>query len=94
VNLVTAAPPPLDATLGLTMRTVRRMGAEVVEVSPASAAARLGIREADVITAIGNIRAPTAQQVEAAFAAAPVNRPLLVAIARGNRHHVVALEKK
>jgi hypothetical protein len=94
VNLVTAAPPPLDAALGLTMRTVRRVGAEVVEVSPASAAARLGIREADVITAIGNIRAPTAQQVEAAFAAAPVNRPLLVAIARGNRHHVVALEKK
>jgi hypothetical protein len=65
-----------------------------VRRAPASAAARLGIREGDVITAIGNIRAPTAQQVEAAFAAAPVNRPLLVAIARGNRHRVVALEKK
>jgi S1-C subfamily serine protease len=94
VSLVTAASPPFDAALGLTMRTVRRVGADVSEVSPGSAAARAGIREGDVITAVGNIRAPTAQQVETAFAAAPANRPLLVAIARGNRHHVVALEKK
>lgn len=94
VALVTEAPPSRNLTLGLKMRTVRRIGAEVLAVVDASAAARAGIRDGDVITAVDNIRAPTAQQVERAFEGSAAGRFLLVAIARGNRHHIVALKKE
>jgi hypothetical protein len=94
VSIVAAAQPVPDAmTLGLTMRTVRPIGAEVVQVADGSAAARAGIREGDVITAIGDIKAPTAQQVGRAFDAAPSDRAVLVAISRGTLHRVLALEK-
>lgn len=95
VSLTAAArPTPADPSrLGLTMRTVSRIGAEIVQVADGSAAARAGIREGDVITAIGDIRAPTAQQVTSAFAAAPNDRALLVAITRGDLHRVLAIEK-
>jgi S1-C subfamily serine protease len=94
VTLVTAAPPALEATLGLRMRTVRRRGAEVLEVANSSAAARAGFREGDLIVAAGEIQAPTAAQVETSFAELPSGRSLLVAVARGNRHHILALEKR
>ena len=94
VPLVTGAPPSRNLTLGLKMRTVRRLGAEVLEVVDASAAARAGIRDGDVITAVDDIRAPTAQQVDRAFEGSATGRFLLMAIARGNRHHIVALKKE
>lgn len=85
-----AAPP----ALGLTLRTIRRVGAEVLEVDEGSSGARAGIEEGDVITAISDVQAPTAQQVTGTFETASVDRPVLVAITRGTRHRVVALEKK
>lgn len=92
VPVVTAAPPPFDTTLGLKMRTVRASGVEVLQVTYGSAAARAGIRTGDMITAVGDVQAPTVQQVERAFDAATGGH-LLVAIARGNRHQVIALKK-
>jgi S1-C subfamily serine protease len=65
----------------------------VLQVSYGSAAARAGIRTGDMITAIGDVQAPTAQQVERAFDASAAGGRLLVAIARGNRHHIIALER-
>ena len=82
------------ATLGVTMRTIRGAGAEVLDVDDGSSAARAGIEPGDLITAIGIVRAPTAQQVTRAFEAAPVDGAVLVAITRGARHRVLALEKK
>jgi S1-C subfamily serine protease len=76
------------------MRTVRRRGAEVLEVANSSAAARAGFREGDLIVAAGEIQAPAAAQVETSFAELPSGRSLLVAVARGNRHHILALEKR
>lgn len=94
---LTAVPQPAPAgpvTLGLTMRTLTRIGAEVVRIADGSAGARAGIREGDVITAIGEIRTPTASQVARAYDTAPDDRPVLVAITRGDAHRVLALEKK
>ena len=97
VSLTSAARPaqePPPATLGLTLRTLRRTGAEVTQVDDGSLAARAGLRAGDVITAIGDVRAPTAAQVTSAFESAPVDSVLLVAITRGNLHRVLALERK
>jgi hypothetical protein len=96
VPLMAASGPPAaePASLGLAMRTVRGTGADVLEVTDGSPAARAGIREGDLITAIGEIRTPTAQQVTRSFDAAPGDRALLVAITRGTVHRILALEKK
>jgi hypothetical protein len=95
VSLTATTRPPAkeSSTLGLTLRTVRRIGVDVVRVAAESSAARAGIREGDLITAIGDIRAPTAGQVTTAFDAAPADRALLVAITRGSAHRILALEK-
>ena len=93
---VTAAAPPRRTTplpLGLTLRTVPRVGAEVLQVAARSAGAHAGILAGDVIVAIGGIQTPTAAQVARAFAASRENRPLVAAITRGDLHRVVALEK-
>jgi S1-C subfamily serine protease len=94
VTIIGAAPPApsVRQPLGLTLRTVARLGAEVVEVASQSAAARAGILAGDVIVAIGDIQRPTAVQVTRAFAGSP-DRSLLAVIARGDTHRVVALTK-
>jgi hypothetical protein len=93
---VTAAPiaqAPVPRLLGLTLRTVRRVGAEVVQVDPGSVAFRAGIERGDVITVFGDVEAPTAAQVARAFAAAAEGTPLLVALTRDDTHRVLALER-
>lgn len=80
--------------LGLTLRTFDRVGARVVGVADGSVGARAGVREGDVITAIGEHHAPTAAQISRAFAAAPANQSILVAISRGPSRHVLALQKE
>ena len=63
------APQPVEhPPVGLTLRTIPRIGVEVVRVLPGSIAARAGIREADVVTHLGDIAAPTAVDVTRAFA--------------------------
>jgi PDZ domain len=80
--------------LGLTMRTVRGIGAEVVAVERASMAERAGLRAGDLITTAGAVHAPTAAQVTRAVAAAADGRAVLVAIDRGGAHDVTALVKR
>lgn len=94
---ITAAlrlPAPEGLPLGLTLRTVRRVGAEVLQVQPGSAAARAGIEVGDVITVVGDARLPPASRVLQTFARAATDRPLVVALTRGNSHHVVTLRKR
>jgi S1-C subfamily serine protease len=91
---VAARPKPGGpVALGLRLRTIRGIGAQILEVADGSAAAHAGLREGDVITAIGDIHTPAASQVTEAFADAPGDRPLLAAITRGKRHVVLAIEK-
>jgi hypothetical protein len=79
--------------LGLTLRSVPGVGAEVVRVEPRSSSDRAGVRAADVIVKAGAIDAPAPSQVRRLFADADP-RPLLVAFTRGDEHHVVALRKR
>jgi len=93
VSAFPEAVPPADRPLGLTMRAVRRVGVEVLRVQPESAAARAGIEAGDILTVIGELDAPTPSQVSQAFAAAAAGQPVLVAMTRGEAHHVLTLEK-
>ncbi len=85
-----AGPQPL---LGLTMRTLPRVGVEVLGVAPASVAAMSGIEPGDVITIIGEQQAPTPQDVRRLFMSASDDRGVLMAVTRGSSHHVLVLRK-
>ena len=96
--MLTAVAPivaaPQAQPLGLTMRSVPRVGVEVSDVAQESAAAAAGILPGDVITVFGDRKAPTPAEVRARFAAAPADRPVLVAVTRGAAHHVLTIEKR
>ncbi len=85
--------PTEPRPLGLTMRTIQRVGVEVLGVAPASAAALARIEPGDVITVIGDRQAPTPEEVRRAFAATSDDRSVLVAVTRGASHHVLVLKK-
>lgn len=80
-------------TLGLTMRRAPEIGAEIVRIDRASVADRAGLQPGDVITLVGDVRAPTPAQVTRAFASAREGQSILVAVTRGDTHHVMILEK-
>jgi hypothetical protein len=94
IAAVAAAAEPSELALGLSLRTLGRVGSEVVRVQPRSAAARAGIERGDVITLIGRQQTPSPPQVSRAFAAIPPGASILVAITRGDLRQVVALEKR
>jgi hypothetical protein len=87
-------PPPAPGSLGLTLRSIPRVGAAVVAVAPGSVAERAGLRSGDTITLAGPHRAPTPAEITSAFAAATPDRPLLTAVTRGSEHRVLALEPR
>ena len=79
--------------LGLRLRSVRSIGAEVLSVQPDSRAARAALREGDAITFAAGQSSPTAAQVMRAWTELPAGGSLLVAITRGGEHSVVAISK-
>ena len=94
--LLVATPPVTRAAsslLGLTMRQIARVGAEVVRVDRGSIAEVAGIEAGDVITAIGDIATPTPSRVRSTFASTPRGGLLLVALTRGPVHRVLALQR-
>jgi hypothetical protein len=93
VPVVASAAPANDpASLGLTLRSLPGIGAEVVRVDPGSAGDRSGLLAGDVISQADTTDAPTPAQVRQAFAS-PRERPLFIAFTRGTTHQVTALEK-
>jgi S1-C subfamily serine protease len=85
--------PARGDTLGLTLRTLPKIGSEVVEVQAGSRADRAGIREGDVITVVSGRPSPTRADVLRAFAALPDGGSSLVALTRGAAHHVTVVQK-
>jgi hypothetical protein len=96
-ELLVVAATPADGTpssmLGLTMRPVAGVGAAIVRVDPGSAAEAAGVEAGDVITTIGDTLAPSAEQVETAFASTRHGALLILAVTRGAAHRVVALQR-
>jgi S1-C subfamily serine protease len=96
VAVLNATPAPSlsdTESLGLTMRALPGVGAEVVQVVPTAAAGRSGLEAGDVITRIGETAAPTPAQVRAAFAADSEGRGSLLALTRGTTHRVAVLQR-
>jgi hypothetical protein len=85
--------PARGDTLGLTLRTIPKIGSEVVAVLPGSRADRAGIREGDVITVVSGRPSPTRADVQRAFASLPDGGSSLVALTRGTDHHVTVVQK-
>jgi hypothetical protein len=93
VSLVAAAGATNDsASLGLTLRTVPGVGAEVIRVERGSSGERGGLRSGDLITRADGTDAPSPAQLQRAFASAR-ERALIVAFTRGTSRQVTALEK-
>ena len=81
------------AFLGLGMRRVARVGTEVTRVVRGSASEAAGIAAGDLITAIGDIRAPTPAEISSAFEAIDSGGLLIVAVTRDGAHRVIALQR-
>jgi hypothetical protein len=93
VPFAASAEPADDRALGLQLRSVRSIGAEVISVQPESRAARAALREGDAITFAAGQQSPTAAQVMRAWAALPPGGSLLLAVTRGNEQSVIAILK-
>jgi hypothetical protein len=96
VRLTAGRPPapPAQLPLGLSLRSIAGVGAEVLRVDPESAAARATLRAGDIVTIAGDVQGPTAAQLTRLFAAAPEATPVILVVQRGETHHVLALGKK
>ncbi|HEY7790196.1 MAG TPA: PDZ domain-containing protein [Vicinamibacterales bacterium] len=98
---VTAQPQPPPAlpaatpasALGLTLRSLPQIGAQIIRVLPDSVAAAAGLDTGDLITRMADVEAPTAAQVQHAFATAASGAHLLVGIEREGRPLVMVLAK-
>jgi hypothetical protein len=84
--------PSASGMLGLTLRATAD-GAQVVRVADASAAQAATIAAGDVITAVGDVAAPSPAAVERAFRVAAPGAYLLVGVRRGASHIVIGLQK-
>jgi hypothetical protein len=88
----TASAPAADG-LGLELRTVRDVGAEVIQVTADSAAALAGLQRGDVVTHLQAASAPTAAEITRAFASAQPGSFVIVGVERASRHMVLAIRK-
>jgi hypothetical protein len=79
--------------LGLELRPIGTMGAEVTRVRPASMGAHAGVLDGDVITQAGPFAAPTPQQVVRAYQDVPPGGALLLGVYRLGDPLVLAVEK-
>lgn len=90
---ITAAVQPVSRSLGLTLRGRTGLGAEVIRVEPASAGDRAGLAVGDVITLVAAVPAPTPAQVMRSFTSVPRGQRVMIAVTRGDAHHVTTLER-
>jgi hypothetical protein len=94
VQVTTAADVPGERPgLGLLLRFITNVGAEIVRLEPKSAAADAGLRLGDVITVFGDSPQPTPARIRQLFAGADEGVSILVAFTRGDSHHVTAIER-
>ena len=84
--------PAARRTLGIRLRAIAGVGAEVLVIEPRSAGAEAGLAAGDLILSVGRVQAPSPGQIAQAFASADA-RPIVVGVARGDRRLVVALVK-
>ncbi len=91
VTVTATARPAPSRALGLALRAVPGSGAEVTKIERGSAGARAGLLRGDVITRVGATAAPSPAHLARAFAALGDGQQLMLAITRGDSHHVLVL---
>jgi hypothetical protein len=89
---VTPRPVRPGDELGLTLAR-SGIGSRVVRVAGGSAAARAGLRPGDVLSAVGASRALAPVDLRRQFTSLPENGTLLLAVARGDDHHIAVLAR-
>ena len=85
---------PARLPLGLRLRTIPRLGVRLDNVAEGSAGSLAGLRTGDILTRVADLDAPTEAQAQRAFQATTVERPLLVAVTRGDAHFVLAMDRR
>jgi hypothetical protein len=95
VALVANAPPapPANRSLGLALRTLPRIGAEVRRIDSGSAADRAGLILGDIITLVADVAAPTPSQIMRSYTSLNPGERVLVAVTRGDAHLVTTVER-
>lgn len=95
LTLTLTATPARGASpaLGLGLRAVPGSGSEVTRVDRGSAADRAGVQRGDLITRLGSTGTPTPAQVSRGFGALAEGQRALLAVTRGDAHHVLVLER-
>jgi hypothetical protein len=95
VELTAVARPAVEAGRGhgLTLRSRRGAGAEVLGVDEGSAAFRAGIKAGDVLTQIDSVEKPSAEAARRLLDTASRERPLVLAVDRAGSHRVLTLER-
>jgi hypothetical protein len=95
VTLVANAPAaqPASRSLGLTLRALSKIGAEVVRIERGSAADRAGLALGDVITLVADVSAPTPAQVIRSYTSMGQIERVIVAVTRGDAHFVTTFER-
>jgi S1-C subfamily serine protease len=83
----------VDSELGITLRAVDGLGSEVMRLAPRGGAARAGLAPGDLITHLGDAKAPGPAEVSRAYRNAPAGTALVVGVERQGTHLVLALEK-
>lgn len=91
-----AAPPPAAGAgePGFIGRNVPGAGIEIVTVRPGSAAAAAGLQPRDLIVALDGQQAPNSATLARRYRGAAEDAAVLLTVKRGERHHVLALEKR
>lgn len=87
------AVPAADGA-GFVGRHVAGVGTEVITVTDQGAAAAAGLQPGDLIRAIDGRPEPNAADVAGRYRNAAAGAALLLTVQRGQRHHVLALEKR
>jgi hypothetical protein len=93
IALVPPAEPAGDPVLGLRLRSIPKVGVEVLSVEPRSRGARAGIQQGDLITVAGGQPSPSSAQFTRLFGSLPQGGSVVVALTRGNERRVIAIEK-
>jgi hypothetical protein len=89
-----ASVAPEIQSLGLTARSVPRVGVEILAVAPNSAAARAGLRRGDLILTLDGVAIEDLARLDRTYRTTRDGDVLLLSVERDQQHIVIGVEKR